>query len=359
LGLSENIEGAVRQYRAVLLRDEVAMGRLQPEAVGHEIDYPGTEAAIGAVLRGIIDRLRPALGDRKRLFLAPDGLLNELPFEVLPLDDGRRLGDEFEISYVSSGRTLLRLQDVPGPTPQPAVVVAAPAFDLCASDQPESWFRPLPDTLVEGKWVAERLGVELWSDDQATETRVKAVRSPGVLHIATHGFFLDHTPRRRNAVSGGRNNPLLRSGLALAGADDWFEGVELPPEAEDGLLTAEDVSSMDLRGTNLVVLSACETGLGEYRLGEGVFGLRRAFELAGARSLLMSLWRVPSGPTRELMQHFYRQLESGKRRSEALSEARRILQRSYPEPLYWGAFVLSGDAGPMPLSSSQESWITR
>ena len=103
------------------------------------------------------------------------------------------------------------------------------------------------------------------------------------------------------------------------------------------------IFSYEMRGTELVVLSACDTGLGEYRSGEGVFGLRRAFELAGARSLIMSLWRVPSGPTRELMQEFYRQLSLGKRRSQALREAQRILRRRYPETFYWGAFVLSGD----------------
>jgi CHAT domain-containing protein len=148
-------------------------------------------------------------------------------------------------------------------------------------------------------------------------------------------------------TAGASIHPLLCSGLAFAGANRWLAGQPLPAEAEDGLLTAEDVCAMDLRGTELVVLSACETGLGEYLAGEGVFGLRRAFELAGAGSLVMSLWRVPSAATCEFMKEFYRQIFQGRRRSQALREAQRIMRRRYPPTLYWGAFVLSGDSAPL------------
>src|SRR5205807_4374764 len=109
-------------------------------------------------------------------------------------------------------------------------------------------------------------------------------------------------------------HPLLRSGLALAGANTWLRKTQPAAEAEDGLLTAEDVSGLDLSGTELVVLSACETGLGEVRTGEGVFGLQRAFVLAGAKTLVMSLWSVPDEPTRELMEDFYQRILSGQPR---------------------------------------------
>jgi len=269
------------------------------------------------------------------------------------------LGDEFEISYLSSGRDLLRLQTAPASQPQQAVVIADPDFDLVpAPNAPvlsNLHFGRLPDTRTEGEWVAARLGVDSWTGAQALESKVKSAQSPRILHLATHGFFLTHNPHRGSAPDPGRtnghlDNPLLRSGIVLAGANRWLEGATLPQEAEDGLLTAEDVCAMNLFGTDLVVLSACETGLGEYHIGEGIFGLRRAFELAGARSLVMSLWRVPSGPTRELIQQFYRQLDQGKRRSQALGEARRILSRRYAETFYWGAFVLSGDPSPMQIS---------
>jgi CHAT domain-containing protein len=131
----------------------------------------------------------------------------------------------------------------------------------------------------------------------------------------------------------------LRSGLALAGANTRGLGGSLLPEAEAGLLTAEDVSGMDLVSTELVVLSACETGLGEVRTGEGVFGLRRAFVLAGAKTLVMSLWKVPDEQTQELMEEFYRRLLAGESRSEALREAQLTIRSRFPEPQNWGAFI--------------------
>jgi CHAT domain-containing protein len=146
----------------------------------------------------------------------------------------------------------------------------------------------------------------------------------------------------------GLENPLLRSGLALAGANTWLKKGELPAEAEDGILTAEDVSGLDLLATELVVLSACETGLGEIHFGEGVFGLRRAFVLAGAKTLVMSLWKVPDEQTRELMEDFYRRILAGQPRAEALCEAQLEMKKKYPDPFFWGAFICQGNPGPLP-----------
>ena len=137
-------------------------------------------------------------------------------------------------------------------------------------------------------------------------------------------------------------NPLLRSGLALAGANTWLKRGNLPDEAEDGLLTAEDVTGLDLLATELVVLSACETGLGEIHIGEGVFGLRRAFVLAGAKTLVMSLWKVPDEPTRELMEDFYRRLLAGGGRAEALRKAQLGDEGKIPQPVSLGRLHLPG-----------------
>jgi CHAT domain-containing protein len=152
-------------------------------------------------------------------------------------------------------------------------------------------------------------------------------------------------------LGAGLENPLLRSGLVLAGFNTWCRGGSLPPEAEDGLLTAEDVSGLNLLDTDLVVLSACETGLGEVRTGEGVFGLRRAFVLAGTKGLVMSLWKVPDEETRKLMEDFYQRIlkdqQPGQSRAEALRAAQLTMKEKeeYRDPLYWGAFIYEGDPG--------------
>ena len=139
----------------------------------------------------------------------------------------------------------------------------------------------------------------------------------------------------------------------MAAANTWLEGSEPPEEAEDGLLTAEDVTGMDLLATEMVVLSACETGLGRVHVGEGVYGLRRAFVLAGAKTLVMSLWKVPDQETQELMEDFYQRLWEGQPRAEALREAQLDMKDKHPdEPLYWGAFICQGDPGPLTLGRS-------
>jgi CHAT domain-containing protein len=254
-------------------------------------------------------------------------------------------------------------------------VVADPDFDAGASAGPAApppgrrsrdlgpgalHFPRLPGTRAEGERVAGRLEVRPWLGADALEGRLKGAGAPRVLHLATHGFFLsdqDRDPAAEGAwVAGaglgrlaglGLENPLLRSGLALAGANTWLRRDQPPQEAEDGLLTAEDVSGMDLSGTELVVLSACETGLGQVHVGEGVFGLRRAFVLAGARTLVMSLWKVPDQQTQELMDDFYERVLAGQPVAEALRGAQLALKDREPDPHAWGAFVCLGDPGPL------------
>jgi CHAT domain-containing protein len=231
------------------------------------------------------------------------------------------------------------------------------------------WFDRLPGTRAEGEAIATLLGVPARVDADVLEGWLKThCRSPRILHLATHGFFLpDQETEPRRADVGrldepegtlGRlsglslpENSMLRSGLALAGANTFLRSRTPPEPAEDGLLTAEDVAGLDLLATELVVLSACETGLGPIRIGEGVFGLRRAFVLAGAQTLVMSLWKVPDEATRELMEDFYRRVLSGRGRADALREAQLALKARHPEPFYWGAFICQGD--PTPLSSNR------
>jgi len=383
LGEADVIDRMIVAFRESVTNDtERHTGRhLEPVLnISHQVPNINDETALRTV---VFDPLMVALEDHTRLFLAPDGDLTRLPFEILPMNDGSRLIDKFHIGYLGAGRDVLRFGTASSIRSSDPLVVADPAFDLSGSDLPTQvqalesqwkssrdldigalYFGRLPGTRAEGERIAKMLDVQPLIEDDAVEQRLKMCSSPYILHIATHGFFLanqQHDPNTSQlglgTISGIASdrmswistleNPLLRSGLALAGANTWNRGGTPPPEAEDGLLTAEDVSGLDLLDTELVVLSACETGLGEVRVGEGVFGLRRAFVIAGARTLVMSLWKVPDRQTQELMEDFYRRIFSGQSRADALREAQLAIKAKYPQPYYWGAFICQGDPGPL------------
>jgi CHAT domain-containing protein len=219
---------------------------------------------------------------------------------------------------------------------------------------------PLPGTAHEIAAVSRLMKKHKWlvstyHDETAMEEIVKAVEHPRLLHIATHGFFLPdqentlHSEALRAGVPANRTeDPMLRSGLLLAGSDRIYRGDPAPNDIDDGVLTAYEASTMDLNGTELVVLSACETGLGEQQNGEGVFGLRRALQEAGANTVLMSMWSVPDRETQELMTKFYVNWLSGMDKHKALRKAqqkeRKTVRKRYGKdlPYYWGAFVLVG-----------------
>jgi CHAT domain-containing protein len=224
-------------------------------------------------------------------------------------------------------------------------------------------FARLPGTLVEG-YAIQRLIPEakLLRQGEATEAALKAVRGPEILHLATHGFFIEdqafplgETGRDLMVTGapalGGRllENPLLRSGLVLAGANRLTSG------GEDGIVTALEASGLDLSGTDLVVLSACETGFGAVRTGEGVYGLRRAFVMAGARTLIMSLWKVDDTATAELMSTFHRRLTEGQGKAEALRQAQLEIRRvhTWRHPFFWASFVSQGDWRPLTTKTAE------
>jgi CHAT domain-containing protein/tetratricopeptide (TPR) repeat protein len=428
LGEAEPIDQLVAAFRA----DVTDEAKLLDLAKASRRPIADTGASPGERLRAaVFDPLADALGGCRRLFLAPDGDLTRLPFEALPLADGRHLLDAYRLSYLNAGRDLLRFQVRSNRQPAGPLVTADPDFDLgrvpvaptatppvaCRLsrdlDRSQCHFARLPGTRAEGERVARRLGVSPLLGGAALEGRLKTCRSPRILHLATHGFFLPDQPRDLNQLgrnleligvgempglgrlSGpGMEDPMLRSGLALAGANTFLRGAAPPPEAEDGLLTAEDVAGLDLLDTELVVLSACETGLGAVHVGEGVFGLRRAFIVAGAKTLVMSLWKVPDLATAFLMDRFYDNLLTrGLDRDLALNEARRATRdvtvgqlrgdwltpeaiaqfgagdadarrhleqlagqpddhRPFASPFFWGAFICQGDPSPLPSTKT-------
>ncbi|MBE9062846.1 CHAT domain-containing protein [cf. Phormidesmis sp. LEGE 11477] len=330
----------------------------------------------GAIAQQLNERLiapiRPFLSGKSHLLLSPDSQLNLIPFDALVDERDRYLIESYQISYLNSGRDLLKLQ-TDAPSRQAPVVIANPSYEGSASragngqrsvDANSLYFSALPGTASEGSAIASLLpAATLLTEQQATESALKQVSAPNILHIATHGFFLPdvafvvpdansraasfdlvdvETPAQ--VTSSNLENPLLRSGLAFAGANSRSS------DGEDGIFTALEASGLDLYGTKLVVLSACETGVGAASSGEGVYGLRRAFAIAGAESQLMSLWQVDDTGTSELMQLYYQNLiEKKQGRSEALRNAQLELLNTgtYQHPYYWSSFIFSGDWRPL------------
>lgn len=306
----------------------------------------------------LIDPLFSILPRDGHVLIAPDGLLAQLPFEVLIDREGRYLIDRYSFSYVATCRDLVRLSVSGQNELSQDIIVADPDFDHSPAgargrSANDRRFTPLPGTRREGQAIADILGVKPWFGADALESRIMQASSPRILHLATHGFFYkaeqpEPSPSenwlrglRDPALTQNMLNPLFRSGLAFAGANIGTSG--LPNEIDDGLLSAAEVTAMNLVGTELVVLSACETGLGTLHATEGVMGLRRAFQLAGARTVIASLWRVPDQQTCDLMTGFYRRLITGMPRDAALRAAQLELRQKFPSPFYWGAFVCFGD----------------
>jgi len=339
--------------------------------------------ALGRTLELTVMRpVRAMLGDTRMVFLAPDGALNLLPFGALVDEDNRFLIERLAFTYLTTGRDLLRLQ-VKVPNKQGPMIFANPDFNgvgiLAASGQTQKMggassfrFGPLPGSEGEAQALESVLpGVVILTKAEATEAALKRVHGPRILHLATHGFFLeDQAPEPVQTLRISRynpdqshlsvrtiriKNPLLRSGLALAGANQP-QGTE-----NDGVMTALEVAGLDLWGTKLVVLSACETGIGEIQNGEGVYGLRRALVIAGSESQVMSLWKVKDEPTRELMEMYYRRLTGGEGRTEALRQAQlEMLARPFRKhPYYWASFITMGEWDALEQAPSTQRALNR
>jgi CHAT domain-containing protein len=323
------------------------------------------------------------LGTSKHIFISPDGNLSLIPFEVFQKPNGSFLIDEYTINYLSASRDLVGF-DNERRADGKCLLMGGPDFNMASSNSSFSGkaattrdsdlgklsFGPLPAAKEELEAISKVMGgdqTELYIGQDALEETLLNADHPTIIHLATHGFFLsgDQLPgdgrgfkmaelsttgkKPRPQIKLDIKNPLLRSGIQLAGAKSSFVNGAIG--SYDGFATAEEILGMNLHGTEMVVLSACDTGLGEVKSGEGVFGLRRAFTQAGAKSLVMSMWKVPDKETKELMVQFYKNIKSGTMnrcqalRQAILKEKEIVKQRyGYDNPRYWGAFVFMGQS---------------
>jgi CHAT domain-containing protein/Tfp pilus assembly protein PilF len=361
LGMASDIDNAVARWRKALDWEAQAPGLAPKRSLARYFE------AAGALRQRVWDPVAPHLKGAATVFVVPDGSLHFVNLTALPLDDGRFLVESGPALHVLS--TERDLAAKPTETASAGLLlVGAPDFTngrmrasadgfrgtKAACDEfREIRFPPLPfaDRELEsiGALWMKSLGTGadaspplVFQGLNADEAAFKDA-APGrrMIHLATHGFMLG------GSCSAAEGNPLLRSGLALAGAN---RRKEARSDVEDGVLTAEEIAAMDLSGVEWAVLSACETGLGEIREGEGVFGLRRAFQVAGAHSVIMSLWPVADESTRAWMENLYRhRLEDRLSTVEAVRQAsldvlrRRRNRGQTTHPLYWAGFVAVGD----------------
>ena len=357
LGDAETIDKAVEALRGALGDP----ARSDVRRLSHALE--------NAVMRPI----RGLLGDSTHLLISPDGALNLIPFEALLDDRGRYLIQRYRCTYLTSGRDLLRMH-VAREGQHGPLIVANPAFGepiaaspaqrsgatgknggqrrsvTSARDLSEIYFAPIAGTAREAQAIRRLFpDATLLAGERASESSLRQIAAPRLLHIATHGFFLQYAgiaPKTGTPASDGSpgRDPLLRAGLALARAN-----IRGSTDPDDGVLTALEASRLNLWGTRLVALSACDTGVGEVRNGDGVYGLRRAFVLAGAESLLMSLWPVSDTWTERQMRSYYQHLKLGKGRGESLRlvQLDMLARNSRLHPFYWSNFIQSGDWTPL------------
>lgn len=284
-----------------------------------------------------------ALNSTPRVYLSPDGVFNQISINSLQTGDGQYALDKREYINITSLRNLAGGNRTVKTHQKTALLFGNPQYG--STD-----IAPLPGTGKEVSAIKDILfkygyKAQVEQGMEASEHKIKSAEHEGLLHIATHGFFVADPKQSQNAVFSIplyniNENVLLRSGLLLAGAGHQEVKASDLSVSDNGVLTSYEVMNLNLQETELVVLSACETGLGDIMSGEGVFGLQRAFMIAGASSVVMSLWKVDDEATQKLMVQFYRNwLQTGDM-EKSFRNAQKEVRSSFSHPYYWGSFVL-------------------
>ncbi len=309
-----------------------------------------------------------------RIFYSPSGVIHNISLENLLDKNGRPMYLNYDFRRISSSSEIIDYYDKSNP--KSILLFGDISYDLSddqmieqsllyanysdnvsravfEDDSTRAEFRPIPGTKtevdnIERVLVDKHFDVKKQSGALASEEAFKALGSKGydIVHLATHGFFLkDSTSIKKNLLVGKLDgvtvnlNPLLRSGLALAGANRVWKGERIPNGVDDGILTAQEIKDLDLSRTQMVVLSACETGLGDIST-DGVFGLQRAFKSAGVQTIVMSLWKVSDNATSLLMTEFYKGIVAYGDRHKAFQQAKEAVRARFPEAYYWAGWVM-------------------
>lgn len=372
----QTMDGEPR-YCAVILRNGYKSPHIIPLCKESQLaelereDLYETDSIYNLIWRPLEEDLR----DVKNIYFAADRELHKIGIEYVPLSDGSNIADKYKLHRLSSTRVLA--ENKSGRSSDNAVLYGGLRYDLDKDDliaesrtgdyHPTEASRAftvensrygvkyLPGTLKEVTEISQNFHAtpRVITDISGTEESFKSLAGStiDIIHLATHGFFWsEEDAQKRDYVTflsqnsnkvRAEDKALMRSGLFFSGANIGLKGESLPDDVEDGVLTALELSNMNLGNVDMVVMSACESGLGETS-GEGVFGLQRGFKLAGANTLLMSLWKVDDTATQKLMTEFYKHYLSGKSKQESLHLAQESLRKSseYSDPQYWAAFIL-------------------
>ena len=330
-------------------------------------------------------KLGEYINEGDNVYFSPDGLLHQINIELFYDVERKRANEKYNLYRVSSTREVCLERETPAQ--KSAVLYGGLKYHMSndsliiesnkyrgeaslrtfrADSTMKSVWSPLPATKVEVENIdavchQHNIASNIYATTVGNEESFKALsgKKTPILHLATHGFFYKNEEAKKRSFferfdmmgqqRGGKvDNSLKRSGLILAGAQRAWNGEEIPANVEDGILLAEEISTMDLSGTDIVVLSACETGLGEIT-SDGVFGLQRAFKKAGVKTLIMSLWKVDDEATSLFMQSFYKAWLGGKSKRDAFAFAQKTVReysddtKSFKNPKFWAAFILLDD----------------
>ncbi|HEY0744133.1 MAG TPA: CHAT domain-containing tetratricopeptide repeat protein [Chryseosolibacter sp.] len=345
------------KYVALVLTKGAPLPTLVMLENGQQLDTRYSKYYRNAVQQKITDeysydqywaKIDAAVKGKKSIFVSPDGVYNQLNLNTLKPASGDYLLNRYDFTILGNSKDLITLRSKKSAAPKKNATL------LGFPDYGGTSINALPGTKVEIDGITKLLKASGYQVVQlmqknASEASLKNVKSPQLLHIATHGYFLKDVEREGSAfgvhLENANDNPLLRSGLMLAGAANTVSGSAMPnlESNDNGVLTAYEAMNLNLQGTSLIVLSACETGLGDVKSGEGVYGLQRAFQVAGAEALIMSLWKVDDAATQQLMTNFYTNWIKLGNEQKAFKQAQLQLMTKYKEPYYWGAFVMLGN----------------